>query len=281
MKYYIIVFLLFFGVSAHAQITLEHTYNGANGEVGLVEVDSAVWKYVQFNVTFGSDTTESIMIFNLDHSLDKLISVPSFLSGQFSGVFLYAISKNLFDLGGTYDYALSYIFHEPSLRIFKEDGTLLFGCDSCDFAAADDAPTYETPSGIISTDSGLKMIIRKLVDTALNYEVYSLPGKLPNRGTKTAGVTPSVAYNGSTLPTSAYPNPSNGEVRIAYQLPPGVSSGDVILTTENGREVKRYHVTSAFSDLLIETSDLPSGAYFYKVVTEKGESATRKIVLIK
>jgi hypothetical protein len=284
MKYFIIVFLLFFGVSAHAQITLEHTYNGDNspvnsGGLGLVEVDSGIWKYVQLDVKVGSDTTESILIFNLDHSLDKVISVPNF-ANQFSFIFLLTISKNLFDLDGTYDYALSYSFHEEDMRIFKEDGTLLFACDSCNLTA-DYAPTYETPSSIISTDSGLKMIIRKLVDTAQYYKVYSLPGKLPNRASKTAVVTPSIAYNGSLFPSSAYPNPSNGQVRIAYELPSGVSSGDLILTTDDGREVKRYHVTSAFSDLLIETSDLPSGSYFYKLVTEKGESQAQRIVMTK
>ncbi len=80
---------------------------------------------------------------------------------------------------------------------------------------------------------------------------------------------------------SAYPNPSSGRVRIAYQLPPGVSSGEVILTREDGSEVKRYRVTNAFSNLRIEESDLPSGAYFYKLVTEKGESPSQAISVIK
>gem|GEM_PF-3538982 len=80
---------------------------------------------------------------------------------------------------------------------------------------------------------------------------------------------------------SAYPNPSSGRVRIAYQLPPGVSFGEVILTQEDGTEMKRYRVTSAFSDLLIDGGDLPSGAYFYKLVTEKGGSPVRRIVIMK
>jgi hypothetical protein len=70
-------------------------------------------------------------------------------------------------------------------------------------------------------------------------------------------------------------------VRIAYELPSGVSSGDLILTTEDGREVNRYRVTSAFSDLLIESDDLPSGSYFYHLQTEKGESQTQRIVMAK
>ena len=111
--------------------------------------------------------------------------------------------------------------------------------------------------------------------------VYSLPGKLPGCSTiASASVTPSIAYD-PVLPTSAYPNPSSGRMRIAYQLPAGVSSGEVILTREDGSEVKRYRVTNAFSDLLIDESELPSGAYFYKLVTEKGESSPQKISVLK
>lgn len=45
--------------------------------------------------------------------------------------------------------------------------------------------------------------------------------------------------------------------------------------------MKRYRVTSAFSDILIDGADLPSGAYFYKLVTAKGESAALPISLIR
>jgi hypothetical protein len=70
-------------------------------------------------------------------------------------------------------------------------------------------------------------------------------------------------------------------VRIAYELPLGVSSGEIVLLSEDGKEVKRYMVTNAFNDLLIEAPELPSGSYFYKLVTEKGESLVKKIALIK
>src|SRR2546429_329520 len=76
----------------------------------------------------------------------------------------------------------------------------------------------------------------------------------------------------------AYPNPSQSRVRIAYELPSGVTSGEIVLTASDGREVKRYHITNAFSDLLLEEGDLPSGSYFYNVVTARGESAAQRIV---
>src|ERR1700689_545520 len=103
--------------------------------------------------------------------------------------------------------------------------------------------------GFTSTAEGTKMILKSQNSEV---EIYSLPGKLPTCSTTAlSGVNPSIAYSNPSLPTSAYPNPSSGQVRIAYELPSGVSSGDLILTTGDGREIKRYRVTSAFSDLLI------------------------------
>jgi len=55
-------------------------------------------------------------------------------------------------------------------------------------------------------------------------------------------------------------------------------AGDIVLFREDGTEVKRYRVTSAFSDLLLDEGDLSEGTYFYKVVADKGESAAMKIV---
>ena len=108
-------------------------------------------------------------------------------------------------------------------------------------------------------------------------EIYALPGKLP-RCSQILGVQPNGQSNWSQLESAAYPNPSQGRVRIAYELPAGISSGEIALTNMSGAEVKRYPITNAFNDLLIEEGDLPSGSYFYKLVTERGESAARRIV---
>jgi hypothetical protein len=270
MKYLITIFLLLFAVSARAQITLEHSYPNPTSVSGfaLFQVDSAHSKYVQCS---GSDT---IYIYNLDHSLDRVISIPETLPAGADNTIIL-IAKRLFDSENDYAYLLHTLdsVNMDVLRIFKEDGSLLFNCDNCWLSSKN--------SVVTNTDSGAKMIIVRGGNNQ-RFEVYSLPGKLPTCSTTpTSAVNPSIAYTNPTLPTSAYPNPSSGQVRIAYELPSGVSSGDLILTTEDGREVKRYHVTSAFSDLLIDAGDLPSGSYFYHLVTEKGESGAQRIVMTK
>jgi hypothetical protein len=274
MKYLIPVFLCIFAISARAQIALEHTYAIPAGQpFGLVQVDSNEWKYLNFN---GKD---SIYIFNLDHSLEKVILVrpASFVESST----LVNVSKGLFSLDGSYSYLLSCSDSngKPSIEISKDDGTFLFSCDTCDLGQNYFQAGVSFP--IILTDSGTKLIIVRYFPH-YEYQVYSLPGKLPSCSNATLGVTPpSLIGTDHILSTSAYPNPSQGRVRIAYQLPSGVSSGEVVLTDEEGREVKRYQVTNAFSDLEIQESDLPSGSYFYRLVTSNGESAAQRIVCEK
>ena len=268
MKYLIAVFLVFFAVSARAQITLEHDYPLIySQDFDLIQVDSDEWKYIYTDFYPAYDDTtrqDSIYIYNLDHSLDRIVITPV------RGNTPLIIAKNLFDLEGDFAYMFRTL-NANGLEAFKEDGTLLFSCDTCTF------------KGIRSTERGSKMIIQhsNLNIWDLGVEVYSLPGKLPGAST-TLGVTnPSIISGNPSLPISVYPNPSNGRVRITYELPSGVSTGQIILLTEDGREAKRYHVTNAFNDLLIEESDLPSGSYFYKLVTDKGESQAKRIVLLK
>ncbi|HET6399761.1 MAG TPA: hypothetical protein VFH95_00020 [Candidatus Kapabacteria bacterium] len=127
MKYFLPVFLLLFALSARAQITLEHTYPNSDGaEFGLVEVDSGVWKYVQ-------NTLDTIRIYNLDHSLERIIAIPPFGRGTDFGTFIVLIAKKLFNMDGSYGYLLwsADSTGHNILRIFKEDGTVLFGCENC------------------------------------------------------------------------------------------------------------------------------------------------------
>jgi hypothetical protein len=81
--------------------------------------------------------------------------------------------------------------------------------------------------------------------------------------------------------SSAYPNPSNGQIRIEYTLPDGVATGEIAITNLEGIEVRKYQVGNIFNDILFERSDLPSGTYFYKLVTGKGESEMKKIIVTK
>jgi hypothetical protein len=123
MKYFIPVFLLLFAVSARAQITLEHTYSNTS-DFGIVEVESGVWKYVSYN------ENDSIDIFNLDHSLDRVLIVPNNQSGNHIAL----IAKGVFDTNNTYAYMVSFYSGNTGYsgyRVYDESSHLLFSCDSC------------------------------------------------------------------------------------------------------------------------------------------------------
>ena len=262
MKYFVFSILFVLAISARAQITLEHTYFVTPSvDFQLDQVDSGIWKYVYCN------KVDSIVLFNLDHSVDRTIKVPWPSVNSFS---LTMLTKHLFDLDGNYEYLVQGPDNPPNnwnmIRIFREDGTLDFACDSCIYAY------------IENTNEGAKMLISR--SQLLNqFQVYSLPGKLPSCQTYLASVNPSVTNELEFVPTSAYPNPTSGQIRIAYQLPMGTFSGEIVVTSEAGAEMKRYRVTNAFSDLLIDGSEFPSGSYFYKVVTDKGNSSVGKFTI--
>jgi hypothetical protein len=270
MKYFILTalsFMAFFAATAaRAQITLEHTYAKVR-QFGLVQVDSNEWRYVTNN---GYD---SITLFNLDHSLDRVIHVilRTDTSSGSDFPFLLVIAKGLFSNDSSYGFLVASL----KLQVYKEDGTILLSLSRSGLQTPMDLSDvlYE-PVSIKTTDRGTKMIV--VTDTG--YQVYSLPGRLPSGQQMLSVGGSSPQTNMPSIATMPYPNPSSGQVRIEYALPPGAQSGDLILTSIDGRELKRYHITSAFPDLLIEPGDLPSGSYFYKIITEKGESAARKIV---
>jgi hypothetical protein len=285
MKHFIVLVFIFSAVSAKGQITLEHTYQQYNSYLFLSEVDSGEWKYILFN------QKDSIVIFNINHSFEKTIIIPSLGNKSYFYPLLSFVSKKLFTLNDIYCYFLQADAYDtinkrnlgPLCRIFDQDGNLLFSCDTCGLNVYQDPVIIKDIAQlqpIFNTNNGTKMLIERGDDN--RHEVYSLPGKLPNCTTTKLGVTQTpMIINGNSLPTSAYPNPSSGQMRISYKLPPGAETGELVISNIEGVVVKRYKVGNIFNDILIEKSDLPSVSYFYKLITSKGESETKQLVILK
>ncbi len=276
MKYFIIVLLFSVAVSSQAQITLEHTYGTYHIYHDLVEVDSSLFKYVFYN------KKDSVTIYNLDHTLDRLIILPIKDSAKANYYEMDQISKRLFDPDDSYEMLIIKTASPYDIRIYKENGDVLFGCENCNLSDQIGINFgIEYPHSIVNTNQGVKMIV-DYYDQGAPFQtaVFSLPGKLPG-GTAKSGVNAPTIVNGNSLPISAYPNPSNGQMRISYKLPLGETTGELVILSTDGVEVKRYKVGYGFNDILVEKSDLPSGSYFYKLVTEKGESEAKRLVILK
>jgi hypothetical protein len=266
MKHYVVFLFLLCPALCKAQIKLEHIYppvnNPANSiidNLSLAEVDSGLWKYIYYN---GRD---SIFIYDLNHSFDHSFTIPEEMTLQWDHPLAF-FSKKLFDLDDKYEYML--IDNFAKIKVYQEDGTVVFSCEDCHF------------QNLVNSPDGVKMLI------GYGYEgqtgIFSLPGKIPGSANiARSGVnTPSIKDN-SSLPTIAYPNPSDGQIRIEYQLPDGIAIGEIIITNDLGKEIRKFRVGNMFHDIIIQKSDLPSGIYFYKVVTSRGESEVKKIVVAK
>jgi hypothetical protein len=79
-----------------------------------------------------------------------------------------------------------------------------------------------------------------------------------------------------------YPNPSNGLVSLAYQLPPK-SKFSILVYTMDGKLVKQLSFTSANTDnakLVVDVSGLSKGAYTFKINTNN-HSVTHKLIIEK
>ena len=70
---------------------------------------------------------------------------------------------------------------------------------------------------------------------------------------------PEITANSSLI---LYPNPSNGSVRLQYQLPKNEKDGELILYNLQGAEQKRYKIDNTFKDILLDNTQLPAGTYF-------------------
>jgi hypothetical protein len=144
--------------------------------------------------------------------------------------------------------------------------------DTGDFPAIrENIPLQQYP--VYNTAYGTKMLLSNINGDA---HVFSLPGTL---STDIAAV-----YN-NLVPkiglSDPYPNPANNATRIDYELPQGVNQGELVFYDLQGKEVKRFKVDNTFSNLLISTSDISAGTYYYQLQTTVQNSAGRKMVVIK
>ncbi len=276
MKKLLVLLAIVFTTPVFAQITLEHTYKNESAMIGLLQIDSNEYKYFIIN------SKDSISAYNLDHSLYNIFVIPGIDSGK--GTYrLQHVSRRLFNTNDELEYLVrgQKLNNNPFIQIFDENGNKLFECLKCELHNAlnytgGEATSTGFPS-IVNTNDGAKLLIYSFDDKTT--EVYSLPGKLPTSNTKLSVTDAPTIISSSSPSTSAYPNPSNGKIRVAYTLPEGVATGELVITSTDGREVKRYRVGNMFNDILIEKSELASGAYFYKLITERGESEARKFVI--
>jgi hypothetical protein len=63
--------------------------------------------------------------------------------------------------------------------------------------------------------------------------------------------------------------------------PQGTTQGELVFYNVQGIEVKRFKVDNTFSSLLISTTDIAAGTYYYQMQINGDASATKKMVVVK
>jgi Secretion system C-terminal sorting domain len=267
--------LLFFTVlfqrNSIAQITLEHTYPLASVHLYMtkleVDGDKYVWRDLWIN--------REIKLYNLNHSLFKTMTLPGSISWVNNTIpSLLYISQHLFALDDSVEYMFVYIDVNTNMyktTIINELGSIIFVADSLVPLVMANVPQEQVP--IYNTSAGTKMILSVQYGGGIA-NVYGLPGNL------TTSIEPNI-FSDDLGKMLAYPNPTSGESHIPYQLPLGETTGEIVFYNLTGAEIKRYRVDTAFTELVLTTSDLAAGSYYYQLQTPRSKSEGKKLVVIK
>jgi type IX secretion system substrate protein len=278
MKKIILIALIAFVTSAKAQIIYEHTYDSASvwntcagqlEQLMMVNFEVEGYQYVKIN-----RCGKVMNIYDMTHSLVKTISlasVPLESSGSM-GDFIY-LSEHLFNTDPAIEFMYVYnvtvggngcyytiIYNDAGTTIFSDTGAALIHGNF----EQQQLPIYNTPNGT-------KMILSYCNGQA---KVFGLGGTL---STRIEGVN----HTANIGLGNAYPNPTANTTTIPYTLPQGTTQGELVFYNVQGVEVKRFKVDNTFSTLLISTTDIPSGTYYYQLLINGNASAAKKMVVVK
>ncbi len=78
------------------------------------------------------------------------------------------------------------------------------------------------------------------------------------------------------LELNAYPNPANEKVSISYNA---VDEAELVIYNIVGEKVIRRELSVGVNNIEVETSALPSGTYFYSIVSGAKSTKTKRLVI--
>lgn len=277
IKALITITFLLVSLSIRSQITLEHTYPGISwltsnkNNMSLVHVGNGIYKYVYLNFS-------NFKIYNSNHSLYASGTVPSSAMPLANNTIWY-FTTSMFDCDSSnIEYVVSSSdlsnppCHNCKVSVCRTDGTVIFTRDSAMiYVGGAQLPIGRSP--IMNSDNGTKMLVEL---TNGNLEIYDLCDSLPSNY---LSVTTGNGQGTSHL--FSYPNPSINNTIIKYQLPVNINQGEIVFYNTTGIEVKRFKVDRNFKTLQISTQDIPSGTYYYALITSAGQSEAKKHIVIK
>ena len=270
--------------NAEAQMTLQQTIANGNCNNFVIENNPNNAPLQVVNLLLNGKKyvlqdmiDNQVRIYNLDYSLWKTINLPP-ITGS-SPASAYYISENLFKLDGKVDMAVLYGGSGSGTTgntnlIIDETGAIINTIDSSDAIVV-----YNTGTDSFVAVTG---VYPNGVNNAGNVmKIYSLPGTVPCSSCTSTSLGMGRVANGNSdgSLSNAVPNPTSGNVRISYSLPVGISNGTIMLTNQLGQKMQTYKVTSNTPYIIISTTGLATGIYYYTLTAIGMNPITKELVV--
>ena len=266
--------------SLHAQITLEATFDTETMVATELDGDSStIFLFIDSNeIAFVDSNMQSIKTLQMPIPARLANHVP------FIATHIIHVSQRAFDPNEELEIAVAFKAYDSLsgyntfiVRVFTETGNTILDVEDVIFN------TYWSmvePSRVVQPYGSRPIFIVNCSTTPHNEEdkfikVYSLPGYL----NKPVGILERIGDpgNGTGL-GNAYPNPSNGEVNIPFELENN-DSGTLTLIDLNGKVIYEEPVSSAFNNLHFDAGQLASGSYIYTLTIDNQVVESKKLVV--
>ena len=270
-------------LNTKAQMTLAQSYSSSflgwqNAEIVNLSISGK-----KILVLTNSNT---LSFYNLNYTLWKTITLPTI--GTFSPGNSSGISLELGTAAGTVLYPSEQLFNtDPLLEVAVFYGSAS-GSNSAIYIINENGIAVDSitnvlwhgsdwsPMLVYSTSSTSFVAI---VSTTTNVNIYSLPGTIPcdacSNGLGLGSIQKPVQVS------EPIPNPSKDQVKITFTLPEGTKQGVIDLYSIDGKLLKSYTVDNTFGFITIDNSNLPSGMYYYNLITDGNITTTKKMIVLK
>ena len=256
MRIILTILLYSLAIKSQAQMTLENSYSAQYGR--MVKFSSVGYKYVMMD-----DVNKQVGIYNLNHTLYKMINVPQY-TGISTNMDINWVSDNLFNSDNLIEYVVYY--SNDHYDVVNENGVVINSVSG-----------YGSGEVFVDGMDNHKLILHYSSTTF----VYDLPGSLPCMPTCGLLNVKPPAQSPYSLLSPPVPNPSSGEVTVNYILPASSMDGTITLFNSLGQQVEQYNVMNSDRSLIIKTTNLVPGNYYYQLKTGSIISDVRKLTVIK
>ena len=257
MKKAALIILSALSLTAHAQGTLEHTYQGNYTSANVCRLEDYGDKYIMIDTL-----SHNLLLFNDDHSLFR--TIPTNIPAGFGYPYFYLPSQYLFNNDNKIEVVVICTALYPNTgytcRLINEDGTVL--------------QTYTDGTYVRAFDinGSWKLMVNKAHSNPqyASVDIYDLPGQWTtnvNIAQKPAGMQHSMA-----------PNPMHDAATLGYTLPAGVHTGTLNIYNVAGVLMRTCTISDQFSNILIARDQLPSGMYTYEILAGQTKTTDKFII---